>query len=201
MAVIQNNDFQNYMKTGGAFFSIKEGESASVRFLYGRYEEIPGYAVHSFYQDNKSIMIDCPRQNGDPLDNCKWCAKGNPIAARVVFALFNEDTKQVEYWTRTLSWMEKNFKPLVEELCIGKPISGQIFKIKRMGNGRDTTYTFIPIGGNDGKLPTEFPETEDPYSLGVIKEADFEFTPAPEQSAQAAGFNNAQPQRRTTSVF
>lgn len=199
MARISNDQIENYSKGGGAFFSLKDGESANVRILFNTYSEIPTYTVHEFNQNNNYATIDCARLEAEePVSNCKWCSMGNPRVTRTILALYNEDTQSVQYWKRSGKWLNTELKPYLDEIPAGQPISGQIYKIKRTGKDmQNTKYTLFPVGSNDLKTPAMLGEVKDPFSLNIIKNADCDFDP----NAAAASQPTQQATRRTVDVF
>lgn len=200
MARITNDQIKEYSRGGGSFFSLKDGESANIRFLYNTYADISAFVVHEYAKNNNYATIDCGRQAGDPLDMCKWCASGNKPVVRVVLAIYNEDAQEIQYWKRSGSWLESELKPYLDEIPVGQPISGQVYKIKRTGKTmNDTKYTPIPAGINDGKTKDQFGEVKDPFEMNIIKPTDCDFDP--NGTSNASNNSVSQPTRRTTDVF
>ncbi len=177
MAVITSDQFEEYSKGGGQFFTLKDGESANVRFLYNNYTDLRAHSVHDFVNPGNSATIDCARQQGDPVDTCKWCASGYKPVPRIILAMFNEDTQSIQYWKKSLSWVQNTLKPYFDEIAPGQPISGQIYKIKRTGKDLNTIYTPIPVGANDNKTCDQFGEVKDAFELNIIKPNNYDYNP------------------------
>ena len=163
---------------GSTFFKLEDGKSALVRFLYNSLEEMIPVGAHVVKQnegDRFGTTILCARETqDDPLDKCKYCASGNNVLARYVIPMYNEDTHEIQYWLRTSNF-EKILTSQVDELNPQQPISGQIFKIKRVGNGTDTVYQLFPTGNNDGKTKDQFGEIKPISETNVIRPANYEF--------------------------
>ena len=73
---------------GGQYFSIKANTKAKVRFLYNTINDEVPYQLHEFNVNGKFKTIDCNRSEGDPLDNCKYCAD-EKIKKELPFCGFN----------------------------------------------------------------------------------------------------------------
>lgn len=188
---------------GGAFFKIQDGETVNVRFLYNTMEDIKIKAVHSVNGSNGGFAtIECSREPGEPMESCKWCAQGNRMQAKVIIPIFNEDAGEVQYWTRSSTFVKDNLLPVFSEIPQGQPISGQPFKIKRTGTKmQDTNYNIMASIGttNDGKTKDQFGEVKDPKELNIIRPNDYEFPAASaSNNQQGNGFTST---RRTTDVF
>jgi hypothetical protein len=179
---------QSYTGGGSTFFKLQDGETAKVRFLYNTIDDIEPLGVHVVKQGNNFATIDCGRLPGDPMENCKWCSQDNKPVARVVIPMFNLDTNEISYWTRSQSWVEGTLIPTLEAIPKGQPISGQTYFIKRKGSAmQDTTYTPTAdlSSQNDMKTKDMFGEVKDPFEMNIIKPHDFEF-PAQQQG----GYSN-----------
>lgn len=198
---------KNLSGGGSSFFKLQDGETARVRFLYNVIGEIEPYAVHSINQGTNFATIDCSRGPGEPADVCKWCASGNNPVSRVVLALYNMDSNEIQYWTRSGSWVEGTLLPTLEEIPQNQPISGQIFKVKRTGKTmQDTKYNVMAEMGstNDMQTKDKFGEVKDPFEANIIKPNDYEF---PVATANTNSFGNSNTNngftstRRTTEMF
>ena len=206
MARITNDQIKNYSRGGGSFFSLKDGESANVRFLYNNYNDVEAFVVHEFAKNQNYATIDCARQEGDPIDVCKWCASGNRPVVRIVIAIYNEDTGEIQYWKRSGSFVENTLKPYFDEIPANQPISGQVYKLKRTGKDmKDTTYTPIPVSINDGKTKDQFGEIKDPFEINIIRPSDYDYNPDTQPANNQNGQNMQQSApaatRRTLDMF
>ena len=167
------NDLVNLKpKRGGKFFSLKNGEEARVRFLYNRLEDdMHFFWVHELQNAPYTTYV-CPNQTDEKVASCKWCEEHrdtNPRVARVILALYNLDANEIQYWKRTYQFTQERVIPLLQEIeNNGQPCSAQVYKIKRMGDSRDTTYTVIPTGQMDRQSHEMFGTVEDAYDLNII---------------------------------
>ena len=193
---------------GGNFFKLAEGKTATVRFLYNKVEDIEddGLLVHSLKKEdtggNYNIEVLCAMKSDETrMEDCKWCASGKNPVGRYPLALYNEETKRIEYWSRTKSWTENNLMGVLANLIPSdKPVSGQIFTIIRTGNGTDTSYAVIPKTGttNDGTLPNAFGEIKEPEERNCYRPTDYEPPVSGNGGATFSnGFNPPQSTRRT----
>lgn len=208
MSKVSLNDIDKFSRGGGSFFKLEDGERKSVRFLYNNVDEVINspVLVHEFTGE-KFATIDCCRQDGDPMDTCKWCAMGNNPVTRVVLPIYDEESGEIQYWKKSAVFVRDTLMPVFENLPAGAPISGQIFTIGRTGKTwKDTKYTVAPDLRvmNDMKAKEQFGEIKDPYEMNMIRPNDYDFDPTP--SNQSQGANNYQqsiPQatRRTADVF
>lgn len=198
----------NYKPGGnGKFFSLKSGEEKRVRFLYNTKEDIHMYFVHEFTAPYATIT--CSRGEGEDISACKWCSQKSPRVARVIFPLYDIDANEVVYWKRTATFAKTSVVPLLQEIeSQNQPMSAQVYKIKRSGDGKDTIYSVVPTGQPDGKTKEQFGEVEDPYDLGMIKETDYDYVPNQNNTntgnnySNNTGFGNNPPQAtRRTAAF
>lgn len=172
-------------KTGGgnSFFRLKNNEEAKVRFLYNSFPDIEGYTVHEFNTNGNYATILCGRSEDDSKLSCKWCAMNNTPVNRVVLAMYNEDTQEIQYWKRSEQWVKDTLVPQLEEVVNqNQPIASQVFKIKRKGDGLDTVYSLIMLGAPDGKSKEAFGEVTDPFTLNIIRSTDYDFDPLAQQN-------------------
>ena len=186
------SDLVNYKpKGGGKYFSLKDGEEARVRFMYDKLEDMHFFWVHEM-QDPYAIIV-CPNQVNGSNEPCKWCQSKNPKVARVFIPVFNLEANEVQYWRRTAQFAQEKVIPFLQEQTdSGVPLAGQIFKIKRMGEGIKTTYTVIPTGAPDNQTKNNFGTVEDEYDLGLIKESDFDYDSFKAQSNGGLNTNYTQ---------
>ena len=175
------DDLVNYKpQSSGKFFSLKNGEEARIRFLYNGLEEIGAYIVHEF--TNPYATIACARDDSQPNDVCPWCAQGNTRVRRVIFPIFNLEENEIQYWKRTAQFAKEKVIPMLQEVASqNQPLSSMIYKIKRMGDGRDTTYTVVPTGMPDGQRKEVFGQVEDPFDLNMIRESNYNYVSGAQQ--------------------
>lgn len=197
------NDAGKYVKGGGSFFKLTDGQSKHVRFLYNTVADVENSAliVHEFTGSNFAT-IDCCREEGEPLDACKWCASGNGAVTRIVIPMYVVEDNEIQYWKKSGTWVQNNLIETFKTIPSTAPISGQEFILSRKGSKmQDTVYTIAPNlqSPNDMKAANQFGEVKDPFELNIIKPNDFDFNP--QQNSQPN--TNAVPQatRRTTDVF
>lgn len=179
---------------GGNFFRLGEGQTARVRFLYATVEDIleDGLVVHALKpevtgQKYTQELLCGAKSDETALQDCKWCAQGiNPVG-RYPLALYNEETKQIEYWSKTKQWVENTLLTVINNsIAQGEPISGRVFRIIRAGSGTDTTYTMLPEAQNDGRTPDSFGEIKAPEDRNCYRPTDYEF---PVVSNNGVNFN------------
>lgn len=197
---------------GSSFFSLKANEEARVRFLYDTFADIEGYTVHEFNKNNNYATIVCGRHEGDSKEACKWCMMDNKPVNRVIVPVYNEDKGEVQYWKRSEQWVKENLLPQIEVVVKeGFTICSQVYIVKRVGNGLDTTYPLIRTGMPNNKRKAEYGEIKDPFAINMIKPVDYEFDPyagidnvAQQNTANTYGNNFGQvppATRRTADVF
>lgn len=189
--MISFQDLVQQTNTGASandFFKLKNGEEVQVRFAYGNINDFGAYAVHQFDCPQKNpILVQCSNESNSQEATCPYCEKGMPRLLRVVIAVYRLDTNTIQYWTKTNKWFMNNFVPLISELQ--GQVCSQVYKIKRTGDGLDTTYTIIPVGQPDNTTVDMLGKLKDPITdLKAIKTCDFAvpagFTPYMGQSAQ-----------------
>lgn len=176
MARISFNQIDEYKQSGGGnYFKLANGQEAVVRILYNTIENAIPLVVHEVRENGGYATVDCPREPGAPLDECVYCAAQHKPVVRVVIPLYNETTKQIEYWTKSGQWVQDTLKPMTDEVeKLGKPIASQQYKIKRIGEKLDTKYTLIPVGQPDNMTAESFGQIKDPVTdLKMIKEANY----------------------------
>ena len=206
--IITREQAQSYSGGGNRPFKLTDNETARVRFLYNKLEDIEYLAVHSLRENGRFATVDCSRLQTDPVEQCKWCAQGSQAVARVVIPIFNLQTNKIEYWVRSKTWIDGTVIPALEQVPVDKPISGEIFLVRRTKTGSlptDVSYSVQPELGsqNDGQLKTAFGEIKDPYQCGAIQPNDYTFPVAQTQNQPQGNMapNNFQSTRRTNDVF
>ena len=124
---------------GSNYFKVGDGQTARVRFLYSKIDDIiyDGLLVHVLKPEvtgqRYNVEVLCNASSDETAkDECKWCKQEFSTVGRYPLALYNEGTKQVEYWSKSKSWVEKSLFTILENTVgEGQPISGQVYKIIR----------------------------------------------------------------------
>lgn len=178
------------MASTGSFFSLAEGGAAKIRFLYNTTEDIVPIFAHIVDDGSQyGTLVECGVTDNDvPISACKYCSQQNKAVVRCVIPLYNEEAQTIQYWTRTGQFMKQNIIPILQE--VSGPISGQVFKIKRQGSGRETSYTILPDTSvpNDGRTREQFGEIKNAVEANCIKEANYN----PPVNNNNQGFGNNQ---------
>lgn len=179
-------EWNNFRPDNGAdFFTLGDGESKIVRFLYNSTADYDIYASHYFYVNGKGITIECGEPDVmHPSGVCKWCAQGNKQLGRMVIPVFSESSNKVEYWTNRSanSTLVKTISAYFQQLeAQGKPVCSQRFQVTRQGTGKSTTYVALPIGSPDETTLQQFGTLKTGKELGVVKEADYQLDLQPTQ--------------------
>ena len=168
---------------GGNFCRLGEGQTARVRFVYNTIDDIKpdGLLVHvikpemSGQRYNTELLCGATSDE-TAMQECKWCAQNIKPVGRFPLVLFNEATNQIEYWSKSKQWVENSLiTVLTNSVAQGQPVSGQVFKIIRTGNGTDTQYTVLPDGQNDGKRAEQFDGVKAPEERNCYRPTDYEF--------------------------
>lgn len=188
--IITSEQATKYCGGGGTqFFKIEDNEQVRVRFLYDTLNDIQRYEVHLLTENRRFISVDCNRMEEEPKENCKWCSQDIKRACRVVIPIFNVNTQQISYWERSISWVNKQLIPCLEQIPSTQPIAGQIFLLKKVKTGPralDVVYSIQPEINtqNDGTSKTSFGKVLDGMECGIIKPYDYELpvTNVPQQT-------------------
>lgn len=189
---------------GGSWFKLDDGQSKRVRFLFNTPQDIEGiaYYVHKYNIPGNYATILCGRNDGDPIDMCKWCSSGNNRVIRGVIPLYCETDNEIQYWSdRSGKFIEENLLPQFQNLPTGAPIAGQIYIVSRKGEGLQTKFSVAPDmkTPNDMKTKDQFGEIKDAFEINSIKPTDCDYDPhaTNEQNQEPA----QQATRRTADVF
>lgn len=154
-----NREEAKKFATSGNFFQLKDdGDSAVVRLLFNKEEDIDNYiaSVHVLEKDNRITDVDCIRSHDEPADKCPFCAERIRMQVKIYIPLWDEDRKRVLWWTRSRGFIEKVVKQIRE---VDGSIVGTPFKIIRIGaaGSFDTDYEFIQQAKKaDDKMVEDF---------------------------------------------
>ena len=157
MPKVNMNDIDNYNMGGGAgFFQLrKDKEVARVRFMLNDIEDLNNYiyVVHTCKVNGGSEYgtdVNCLREYSDPVDACPLCAAGVKKSIKVFVPLWNEDTQQVQIWTRGKKMISK-LQSLMNRY---DDFPSHIFEIERNGKPKstDTTYDIYEVDQDDTTL-------------------------------------------------
>lgn len=140
------------------FPSLKSGEEVVVRFPYTNSTEFEIKTVHTVAVGNGTRKVNCLRTGYEPLENCPLCAHGREVQgkfgpiktnvcttrffAKVITYTKNEQGQIIAtptIWDRPISFAQE-LNNLINEYG---PLTDAVFKIKRNGSGKDTTYSIM----------------------------------------------------------
>lgn len=161
----------------GSFLSLSnDGDSAVVRFAYNNVDDIPIYLVHDVPVDGRNRQVGCLRtDNSQPDSVCPLCANGSYPRKVYYFNVRNEETGEMQIWSRSEAFFKKNMETLLREYNnSGTPLTDIPIKIIRKGARGDTqtTYTFIPQPVSPLPLD-QFPDEIDPEENNIIRNYNF----------------------------
>lgn len=148
----RSRNSNNLPKVG--YFSLKDGEEATVRFCYDTVDQIEIISTHTLkspaYRYGKAVY--CLRNESDPIEKCPLCANGNPVEKKFYVKMLQYvkvkdeegNTKievQPKIWERRAGYA-KTIADLIREYSkLG--FKNCVFKIKRSGSSLDTTYSIM----------------------------------------------------------
>lgn len=148
----RDNNKSNNMKVG--YFSLKDGEEATVRFCYDTVDQIEIISTHNLkspaYKYGRTVS--CIRGNDDPIEKCPICENGDPVEKKFYVKMLQYvkvkdeegNTKievQPKIWERRAGYA-KTIADLIREYSqLG--FKNCVFKIKRSGSSLDTTYSIM----------------------------------------------------------
>lgn len=146
-----NKGNSNLPKVG--YFSLKNGEDATVRFCYDSVDQIEILSTHTIknseYVYGKTVY--CLRDGSDPIDKCPLCNSGNPIVNKFYVKLLQyvpvEGGKvevQPKIWERNAGYAKVIADYIRTYGLNGKTLKDYVFKIVREGTKLDTTYRIVP---------------------------------------------------------
>ena len=174
MARFTGNNIEQYKSAGDrktGFFKLADnGDTAKVRLLYSKVDDIEMFTVHRVKVGDYERPVNCLLEDGAPLDDCPFCREKYQKQARLVIPLFNEDVGQFQTWERPQSFYGK-----IANLVSRYPnIYTQIYEVERRGakGYQKTDYDFFPIGQPDGTTIDDILDDceldEFPKALGTV---------------------------------
>lgn len=166
MAKFGVNEADNYGGNGGGgYFSLKNHmDTAQVRFLYDKIEDVEGYAVHEVEINGKKRAVNCLRDYGAPIDDCPFCKAKMAVRAKYYIPLYDVTNNRSVIWERG-----KQFGAKLSGLCARYPhLYQRVFEIERHGaaGDKETTYEIFPTDGVDENLNLE--DFEKPEVLNAV---------------------------------
>ena len=120
----------------GSFLSLSnDGDSAVVRVAYNNVDDIPIYLVHDVPVDGRNRQVGCLRtDNSQPDSVCPLCANGSYPRKVYYFNVRNEETDEMQIWSRSEAFFKKNMETLLREYNnSGTPLTDIPIKIIRKG--------------------------------------------------------------------
>ena len=174
MARFQADQIDNYGgQGGGGYFSLKnDKETARVRFMYAKPDDVEGFSVHEVEVDGKKRYVNCLRDYNDPLDVCPFCREHKPVYAKLFVPLYNIDEDKIQIWERG----KKFYATLSGILARTRGhIASTVFEIERNGKPKDTatTYGIYPMEQDDIRLE-DLPEVQDILGTVVLEKTEEE---------------------------
>lgn len=153
---------------GGGYFSLKNnGDSARIRIMYNRYEDIEGYAVHEVSINGKKRYVDCLRTYDDPKDMCPLCRSGSFAQVKVFIPVYCVDEDRVKVWERGKTYISR-LKMLFEENAEGKPLISTVFKVqKNVDDAGKCSFDITPEYTGSVEMD-DFPEEPQPVYGGLV---------------------------------
>jgi hypothetical protein len=152
MARLTGENIEHYTSGSGSnsgYFSLKDDkDTARVRFLYEKAEEVEGYTVHKVQVGERERYVNCLVEEGGSPADCPFCKAKFPKFAKLFIPLYNEDADQLQIWERG-----QKFYGTISGLCARYPnLVSRTFDIERNGKKGEqtTTYSVYPVGDADG---------------------------------------------------
>ena len=177
MGRFRATEIEHYGGQGGTgYFSLKDDkDTAQVRFMYDRIDDIEGYSVHKVSVDGKDRYVNCLREYNDPVDVCPFCKNRMYVTAKLFVPVYNEDTRRVQIWERGKKFYGKLSSILSRTVKNNNSVASYLFEIERNGKKGDTstTYEIYAVDGSDNTNLDNLPEVPNVIgSLVLDKSAD-----------------------------
>lgn len=129
------------------YFKLKDGEEALVRLVYSSPKEFEIATVHEVKIKESFRRVLCLRDAREPVEKCPLCASGSQVKARFFMKLIRyvvDEFGKVTGAFAEVANLPKKYSDTVNSLIVEYgDLKDQVFKIKRTGSDKDTTYTFM----------------------------------------------------------
>lgn len=133
----------------------EDGSTAEVHFLIDNEDDLNEclYVTHNVKLKSApklkyGVRVNCLREYNDPIKNCPFCEAGYQTQISCVLPVYNEETEQVEFWTRG----KKEANRLLRKLSKAKnPFSTYTWELTRIGAPGDQTtdYEYENLGADE----------------------------------------------------
>ena len=139
------------METSARFWLSENNETARVKFLLDKWEDVNLCHIHEIKVENKDGTRGM-RRIRCLGDNCIACKRGNRLITKVYIPLYNETLQKVQFWERTPVAQFLNFNIIFRK---HENVPAITFEIRRIGNKGDihTRYEIVEVKGVEEKLP------------------------------------------------
>lgn len=149
MARLSFSDLEKYGNNNSSdlsYFKLSnDKDEAQVRVMLNKLEDMEDGYMFSCHEvkvegSEWGKAVACLREYNDPVSKCPFCEAGYKVIPKIYIPLYNEDTEEVQIWTRGKGFMQK-----FTSICsrYSKPtIVSHLFTIQRNGESgsMQTTY-------------------------------------------------------------
>lgn len=133
----------------------EDGSTAEVHFLIDNEDDLNEclYVTHnvklkSVPKLRYGVRVNCLREYNDPIQNCPFCEAGYQTQISCVLPVYNEDTEQVEFWTRG----KREANRILRKISKAKnPFSKYTWELTRIGAAEEKTtdYEYENLGADE----------------------------------------------------
>lgn len=162
MARLSFDDLEKYGNSGSStsinYFKLaNDKDEAQVRIMLNKLSDMEDGFMFSCHEvkvegSEWGKAVACLREYNDPVSKCPFCEAGYKVLPKIYIPLYNEDTEEVQIWTRGKGFMQK-FTGFCSRYS--KPtIVSHLVTIQRNGKANDmqTTYELYPDETDDTTL-------------------------------------------------
>lgn len=180
------------------FFQLKNsGDEALVRFKYSNTSEFKCFHTHEVMDEQgKRRVINCTRERLDQLEKCPLCAERKEIKDKFYVEMIQYEVDPTtntvsvcpKIWERSMS-MARKIAGLINEYG---PLEDYVFKIKRNGEGLQTTYDILfcnPKVYTDAVYKKDFSSFDDFKILGRFVKEQTQTQPTTHQPTTPTAVN------------